>query len=144
MLIQTRVVHTIFENVVYRISYMVYNDTYTMINRKNIYDTYTKYTKIYDIVSIVSVGAVIWYGKDCKITRKAVRINVHELSMSVSSVNKDMVKGKPIYSYYSYIYNITRFGIWQNLFYINTCNVDIRIIIIHRYQLITIIFKLLI
>ena len=61
---------------------------------------YDKYTKIYDIVSIVSVGAVTWYGKNCEITRKAVRINVHELAMSMSSVKKDMERGTVInYNY---------------------------------------------
>ena len=43
------------------------------------------------------------------ITRKAVRINVHELAMSVSRVRKDMVEGKPIN--YNFTYDITSFGI---------------------------------
>ena len=51
----------------------------------------------YYIISIASVGAVTWYGKDCEITRKAVRNYVHELALSNSSVKKYNVrKGKKL------------------------------------------------
>ena len=69
---------------------MMINGKYT-IHIRNI----RKYTILYRL----------W--KDCEITRKTVRINVHEFSMSMSSVRKDM--GALIN--YNYTYDITRFGI---------------------------------
>ena len=41
--VQIREVCTIYENVVYRVSYIVYNDTFTMINEK--YTIHTPYTR---------------------------------------------------------------------------------------------------
>ena len=119
--VQFRVVYTIYgyEKVVYRIPYIVYNDIYTRTiingNIRNIryirvYDTYTKYMKIYEIVSIISVSAAVtWYGKDCEITRNACSWTCYEHCR----VSKNIVEGKAIN--YNYFYDITRFGIWQNL-----------------------------
>ena len=45
-----------------------------------------------------------------------MRINVHELAMSMSSFRKDMLGEKAIN--YNYTYDITRFGIWQNFRFI--------------------------
>ena len=74
-IVQFRVVYTIHEK-------EVYNDIYIYIY---IYIHVLVYTK-----SMENIRYCIDYGKDCEITRKAVRINAHS-NMRMSSVRKDMM-----------------------------------------------------